>query len=79
MPRGRVLARPSDAELTRLRETYCRAPARMPSPFLFYSRSPIRRTKTAVAAALAELGKPLSVSHRFCRSSGNMSARAPSW
>ena len=37
----------------------------MQSPFLCCFRSPTRRTKRAVAAALADLGKPLSVSHRI--------------
>src|SRR5882762_11444471 len=59
---GRILERPSDAELTRLREAVRRAePDAIAISFLFSFASP--ENEAAVAAAVAELGKPLSVSH----------------
>ena len=61
---GRVLERPSDAELTRLREAVQRAdPAAIAISFLFSFANP--ENEAAIAAAVAELGKPLSVSHRI--------------
>jgi len=61
---GRVLERPSDAELTRLREVVRRAdPDAIAISFLFSFANP--ENEAAVAAAVAELGKPLSVSHRI--------------
>ena len=61
---GRVLERPSDAELTRLREAVRRADAdAIAISLLFSFANP--ENEAAVAAAVAELGKPLSVSHRI--------------
>ncbi|HEX7422363.1 MAG TPA: hydantoinase/oxoprolinase family protein [Terriglobales bacterium] len=61
---GRVLERPSDAELTRLREAVRRAdPDAIAISLLFSFANP--ENEAAVAAAVAELGKPLSVSHRI--------------
>src|SRR5882762_2505327 len=61
---GRILERPSDAELTRLREAVRRAePDAIAISFLFSFASP--ENEAAVAAAVAELGKPLAVSHRI--------------
>src|ERR1017187_4709770 len=61
---GRVLERPSDAELTRLREAVRRADAdAIAISLLFSFANP--DNEAAVAAAVAELGKPLSVSHRI--------------
>ncbi len=61
---GRILERPSDAELTRLREAVRRAdPEALAISFLFSFANP--ENESAVAAAVAELGKPLSVSHRI--------------
>jgi N-methylhydantoinase A len=61
---GRVLERPSDAELTRLREAVRLAePDAIAISFLFSFANP--ENEAAVAAAVAELGKPLSVSHRI--------------
>jgi len=61
---GRVLERPSDAEWTRLREAVRRAdPDAIAVSLLFSFANP--ENEAAVAAAVAELGKPLSVSHRI--------------
>jgi N-methylhydantoinase A len=61
---GRILERPSDVELTRLREAVRLAqPDAIAISLLFSFANP--ENETAVAAAMAELGKPLSVSHRI--------------
>ena len=61
---GRILERPSDAELTRLREAVSRAdPDAIAISLLFSFANP--ENEGAVAAAVAELGKPLSVSHQI--------------
>ncbi len=61
---GRVLEQPSDAELTRLREAVRHAgPDAIAISFLFSFANP--ENEAAVAAAVAELGTPLSVSHRI--------------
>jgi N-methylhydantoinase A len=61
---GRVLGRPSDAELTRLREAVRLAdPDAIAISLLFSFANP--ENEAAVAAAVADLGKPLSVSHRI--------------
>ncbi len=61
---GRILERPSDAELARLREAVRRAaPDAIAICLLFSFANP--ENEVAVAAAVAELGKPLSVSHRI--------------
>jgi len=61
---GRVLERPSEAELTRLREAVRHAePDVIAISLLFSFANP--ENEVAVAAAVAELGKPLSVSHRI--------------
>ena len=61
---GLVLERPSDAELTQLREAVQRAnPDAIAISLLFSFANP--ENEAAVAAAVAELGKPLSVSHRI--------------
>src|SRR6266436_860582 len=61
---GRILERPSDAELTRLREAVRLAgPDAIAISFLFSFANP--ENEAAVAAAVAELAKPLSVSHRI--------------
>ncbi|MFY9842865.1 MAG: hydantoinase/oxoprolinase family protein [Terriglobales bacterium] len=61
---GRIVQRPSEAELTRLREAVRRAnPEAIAISLLFsFANS---ENEAAVAAALEELGKPLSVSHRI--------------
>ncbi len=61
---GRVLERPSDAELTRLREAVRRSePDAIAISLLFsFANS---ENEADVAATLEELGKPLSVSHRI--------------
>src|ERR1700676_5097261 len=61
---GRILERPSDAELTRLVEAVRLAePDAIAISLLFsFANS---ENEAAVAAAMAELGKPLSVSHRI--------------
>ena len=60
---GRVLERPSDQELARLRDEVRRAdPDAIAVSLLFSFANP--ENETAVAAALDGLGKPLSVSHR---------------
>ena len=64
MPRGGSCERPSEAELTRLREAVRRAdPDAIAISLLFSFANP--ENEAAVAAAVAELGKPLSVSHRI--------------
>ena len=61
---GRVLERPSDAELTRLREAVRSAqPDAIAISFLFSFANP--ENESAVARALEELDIPLSVSHRI--------------
>src|SRR6202521_6006162 len=61
---GRILERPSDAELTRLVEAVRLAePDSIAFSLLFSFANP--ENEAAVAAAMAELGKPLSVSHRI--------------
>jgi N-methylhydantoinase A len=61
---GRILERPSDAELTRLREAVRLAdPDAIAISLLFSFANP--ENEVSVAAAMAELGKPLSVSHRI--------------
>jgi len=61
---GRILERPSDAELTRLREAVRKAePDAIAISLLFSFANP--ENEVAVAAAVAELGTPLSVSHRI--------------
>jgi N-methylhydantoinase A len=61
---GRVLERPPEAELARLREAVRRAdPDAIAISLLFSFANP--ENEVAVAAAVAELGKPLSVSHRI--------------
>jgi N-methylhydantoinase A len=61
---GRILQRPSDGELARLREAVRRAnPDAIAISLLFSFANP--ENEAAVAAAVAELGKPLSVSHRI--------------
>ena len=61
---GQILERPSTAELTRLREAVRRAdPDAIAISLLFSFANP--ENEAAVAAAVAELGKPLSVSHRI--------------
>jgi len=61
---GRVLERPSEVELTRLREAVRLAePEAIAISLLFSFANP--KNEAAVAAAVAELGKPLSVSHRI--------------
>ena len=61
---GRVLELPSDAELMRLREAVRRAePEAIAISLLFSFANP--ENEALVAAAVAELGKPLSVSHRI--------------
>jgi N-methylhydantoinase A len=60
---GRVLERPSDTELTRLCDAIRLAdPDAIAISLLFSFANP--ENEIAVAAALDELGKPLSVSHR---------------
>ena len=61
---GRILERPSDSELTRLREAVRSAvPDAIAISLLFSFAN--AENEVAVAAALKELGKPLSVSHRI--------------
>src|SRR5712671_3963894 len=61
---GRVLERPSDAELTRLREAVRLAePEAIAISLLFSFANP--ENEVAIASAVADLGKPLSVSHRI--------------
>jgi len=61
---GQVLERPTEAELARVREAVRRAdPDAIAISLLFSFANP--ENEAAVAAAMAELGKPLSVSHRI--------------
>jgi N-methylhydantoinase A len=61
---GQILERPSEEELARLREAVRDAgPDAIAISFLFSFANP--ENEAAVAAAVAELGKPLSVSHRI--------------
>jgi N-methylhydantoinase A len=61
---GRVLERLSDAESTRLRDVVRRSePDAIAISLLFSFANP--ENEAAIAAAMAELGKPLSVSHRI--------------
>ena len=61
---GHVLELPSEEELTRLREAVSRAqPEAIAISLLFSFANP--KNEEAVAAAVAELGKPLSVSHKI--------------
>src|SRR5438477_310208 len=61
---GRILERPSDAELARLREVVRLAgPDAIAISLLFSFANP--ENESAVAAAVAKIGKPLSVSHRI--------------
>ena len=61
---GQILERPPEAELARLREAVRRAdPDAIAISLLFSFANP--ENEAAVAAALAGLGKPLSVSHRI--------------
>src|SRR6202795_1009938 len=61
---GRILERPSGAELTRLREAVRLAdPDAIAVSLLFSFANP--ENEVAVAVAVAEHGKPLSVSHRI--------------
>ncbi len=61
---GRVLASPSNAELMRLRELLQSSGAEAVAiSFLFAFANP--ENESAVAAALADLGKPLSLSHKI--------------
>ncbi len=61
---GRILKKPSDAELDLLREAVQRAdPDAIAISFLFGFANP--ENEALVTAALDDLGKPLSVSHRI--------------
>ncbi len=61
---GRILERPSESELARLQEAVRDAsPDAIAISFLFSFANP--ENEAAVAAAVAEIGKPLSVSHRI--------------
>ncbi len=61
---GQILERPSDVELTRLRKALRSSnPDAIAISLLFSFAS--TGNETAIAAALADLGKPLSVSHRI--------------
>src|ERR1017187_10145222 len=61
---GQILERPSEEELARLREAVRDAhPDAIAISFLFSFANP--ENEAAVAAAAAEIGKPLSVSHRI--------------
>jgi|CZLA01.1.fsa_nt_gi N-methylhydantoinase A len=61
---GQVLERPPEAELTRLREAVRRAdPDAIAISLLFSFANP--ENEAVIAAAVADLGKPLSVSHRI--------------
>jgi N-methylhydantoinase A len=61
---GQILERPSEQELARLREAVRDAdPDAIAISFLFSFANP--ENEAAVAAAVAEIGKPLSVSHRI--------------
>lgn len=61
---GRILQEPSDAELRRLREFLKdKRPDAIAICFLFSFANP--KNEAAVAASLAEFGKPLSISHEI--------------
>ena len=61
---GRILEKPSAAELARLREAVRRAaPEAIAISLLFSFANP--ENESAIVAAVAALGKPLSVSHRI--------------
>jgi N-methylhydantoinase A len=61
---GQILERPSEQELARLREAVRDSdPDAIAISFLFSFANP--ENEAAVAAAVAEIGKPLSVSHRI--------------
>jgi N-methylhydantoinase A len=61
---GRILERPTEAELARLRDAVRRAdPDAIAISLLFSFANP--ENEAAVAAAVVEFGKPLSVSHRI--------------
>src|ERR1039457_2902270 len=61
---GQILERPSEEEVRRLREAVRDAhPDAIAISFLFSFANP--ENEAAVAAAVAEIGKPLSVSHRI--------------
>ncbi len=61
---GRILERPPEAELARLREAVRQAdPDAIAISLLFSFANP--ENEMAVSAAVAELGKPLSVSHQI--------------
>ncbi len=61
---GQILERPPEEELARLREAVRDAhPDAIAISFLFSFANP--ENEAAVAAAVAEIGKPLSVSHRI--------------
>ena len=61
---GQILERPSEQELARLREAVRDAdPDAIAISFLFSFANP--ENEAVVAAAVAEIGKPLSVSHRI--------------
>lgn len=61
---GQILERPSEEELARLRETVRSVePEAVAISLLFSFANP--ENESAVAAAVAEVGKPLSVSHRI--------------
>jgi N-methylhydantoinase A len=61
---GKILERPSDHELARLQKAVRTSePDAIAIVLLFSFANPVN--ETAVASALAELGKPLSVSHRI--------------
>ena len=63
-PEGRVLERPSEAELTRMRAAVQRSkPEAIAISFLFSFANP--ENESSVAATLSTLGVPLSVSHRI--------------
>src|SRR5450755_3848593 len=63
-PEGRVLQRPSEAELTRLRDAVqLSKPEAIAISFLFSFTNP--ENEAATARALTKLGVPLSVSHQI--------------
>ncbi len=61
---GRILEHPSDTELTRLRDAVKDAnPEAIAISFLFSFANP--KNERTVTATMADLGKPLSISHRI--------------
>ena len=61
---GRILTRPSAEELSRLRDAVMKAaPEAIAISFLYSFANP--ENESAVATALADLGKPLSISHQI--------------